>query len=114
MVCSLRVVVVHNGRSILDEPIAALRQRSRQVRKLRVRTMDDAVDDLRAALQASDAVTRVEMDSEGLIVEVADGHRDDVIQLAREHGGLRELVEERRSLEEVFRDLIAEPQETPA
>ena len=112
-VCS-RVVVVHNGRSILDEPIAALRQRSRQVRKLRVRTMDDAVDDLRAALQASDAVTRVEMDSEGLIVEVADGHRDDVIQLAREHGGLRELVEERRSLEEVFRDLIAEPQETPA
>jgi hypothetical protein len=45
--------------------------------------------------------------ADAVSVEAADDRRAQLAQLAEANGGLRELVEERLSLEEVFRDLIA-------
>jgi ABC-2 type transport system ATP-binding protein len=112
--CS-RVVVVDRGRDMLNEPIADLRRRSRQVRKLRVRIMDDDLQPLQTALTACDWVAACELDDDGLLVEVSEGHRRELVDLIQANGGLRELAEQRRSLEEVFRDLIGQaPQEDAA
>jgi ABC-2 type transport system ATP-binding protein len=103
-----RVVVVHRGRVVADEPVTALRERAASLTRLlvRLRTSDTGV--FSAALARLPGARVVSQDSPDAVrIEAPPDRRGDVVALAESSGGLRELVEERRSLEEVFRDLIA-------
>jgi ABC-2 type transport system ATP-binding protein len=103
-----RVVVVHRGRVVADEPVTALRERAASLTRLlvRLRTSDTGV--FSAALARLPGARVVSQDSPDAVrIEAPPDRRGDVVALAEASGGLRELIEERRSLEEVFRDLIA-------
>jgi len=104
-----RVVVVHQGRVVVAESIEALRHRASQVTRLRLRVRDGAIEPLRAALAATSWAQVVGVDADVLTVDAPPDRRAELVLLVEAHGGLRELVEERRALEEVFRDLIATP-----
>jgi ABC-2 type transport system ATP-binding protein len=103
--CS-RVVVVHRGRTVAVESVDALRRRAAQVTRvsLRLRTTDSTA--LRAALTACGWATVIAGEGDTIAIDAASDHRGELVLLAEHHGGLRELIEERRSLEDVFRDLI--------
>jgi ABC-type multidrug transport system ATPase subunit len=124
-----RVVVVHRGRVIVEEPIAALKARATRSTRVRVRllsgdtaafatvlgqqtwasgiiTADDGVTletppDARSALVAL-------AEADGVTLETPPDARSALVALAEAHGGLRELAEERLSLEAVFRDLTGQ------
>jgi ABC-2 type transport system ATP-binding protein len=102
-----RVVVVHRGRTVAAEPVEVLRRRAGQVTRLRVRTRAGGTTALAAALAASGWATSVTDAGDGLAFDAPVERRADVVALAEAHGGLRELGEERRSLEAVFSDLIS-------
>lgn len=103
--CS-RVVVVHRGRTVTVESVEALRRRAAQVTRvsLRLRTTDSSA--LRAALNSCGWATVIAGEGDTIAIDAASDHRGELVLLAEHHGGLRELIEERRSLEDVFRDLI--------
>lgn len=103
--CS-RVVVVHRGRTVAVESVEALRRRAAQVTRvsLRLRTTDSSA--LRAALNSCGWATVIAGEGDTIAIDAASDHRGELVLLAEHHGGLRELIEERRSLEDVFRDLI--------
>lgn len=103
--CS-RVVVVHRGRTVAVESVDALRRRAAQVTRvsLRLRTPDSTA--LRAALGTCGWATVIAGEGDTVAIDADSSHRGDLVLLAEQHGGLRELIEERRSLEDVFRDLI--------
>jgi ABC-2 type transport system ATP-binding protein len=110
-----RVVVVHRGRTIVAEPIDALRRRATRSHRVRLRLRQGDPAVFAAALAALPWAAGVALAGEGVVAEAGDEHRAELVALAEAHGGLRELVEERLSLEEVFRDLIAgPPQAAPA
>jgi ABC-2 type transport system ATP-binding protein len=102
-----RVVVVHRGRTVASEGIDALRRRARQVSRLRVRVREGATAPLCAALRGAGWATVVEEQGDGVLLDAPEQRRGELVALIEAHGGVRELSEERRSLEEVFRDLIA-------
>lgn len=104
--CS-RVVVVHRGRIVADEPVDDLRQRAARVTRLRLRLRSGDTASLRAALEKAGWAQIQTTEQDTVVVEAPSERRSDVVALVEAHGGLRELIEERRSLEEVFRDLIA-------
>jgi len=104
--CS-RVVVVHRGRTVAAEPIEALRRRATQVTRLRLRTRTPDASALHAALRAAAWVQMVSSDGDTALIDAPPERRAELVALSEAHGGLRELSEERRSLEDVFRDLIA-------
>jgi ABC-2 type transport system ATP-binding protein len=105
-----RVVVVHRGRVVVSESIEALRHRASQFTRLRLRVRDDGkLSELATALEQADWATVVHTDADAVTIDAPQDRRGELVKLVESHGGLRELVEERRSLEEVFRDLIAEP-----
>ena len=103
--CS-RVVVVHRGRTVAVETVEVLRQRAAQVTRVNLRLRSGDSTDLRAALATCPWATVVATQADGLSLDADSAHRGELVTLAERHGGLRELVEERRSLEDVFRDLI--------
>jgi ABC-2 type transport system ATP-binding protein len=105
--CCSRVVVVHRGRTVAEEPIEALRRRATQVTRLRLRTRADDASALCAVLQASGWATVVSAGGDGALIDAPPERRGELVALIEAHGGVRELSEERRSLEDVFRDLIA-------
>jgi ABC-2 type transport system ATP-binding protein len=105
--CCSRVVVVHRGRTVAAESIDALRQRTAQVTRLRIRSRQPDTTELILALNACKWVTMLEHLGDTLIIDAPSDQRDTLVSLVQAHGGLRELIEERRSLEAVFRDLIA-------
>jgi ABC-2 type transport system ATP-binding protein len=107
-VCA-RVVVVHRGRTIVAEPIDALRRRATRSHRVRVRLRQGDPAAFAAALAALPWASGVALAGEGVVAEAGAERRATLVALAETHGGLRELVEERLSLEEVFRDLIASP-----
>ncbi len=100
-----RVVVIHRGHVLADEPIAALRERAR-VQRVRLRLRQGDGDALAAVLAAAGWAT-VRREGAELVIDADPARRGEIVALAEAHGGLRELAEERRSLEEVFRDLVA-------
>jgi ABC-2 type transport system ATP-binding protein len=104
--CS-RVVVVHHGRTVASEPIEALRRRASLVTRLRLRLRGDDAGPLREALEKTGWATLVAIQADGVVLDAPAERRGELVALAEATGGLRELSEERRSLEEVFRDLIA-------
>jgi ABC-2 type transport system ATP-binding protein len=105
--CCSRVVVVHRGRTVADEPVSVLRQRAASATRLRLRVRSESCAPLASALAATGWARIVESGGgDTLVCEAASGRRGELVALAEAHGGLRELVEERRSLEEVFRDLV--------
>ncbi|HYE08013.1 MAG TPA: ABC transporter ATP-binding protein, partial [Planctomycetota bacterium] len=104
-----RVVVVAGGRTVLGEPIAALRARALSRTRLRVRLRDGSPAALIAALRAHAWAIDARVDGDDAVLDAPGERRGELVALAEAHGGLRELIEERRSLEEVFRDLVAAP-----
>jgi len=108
-VCS-RVVVIHRGRTVAAESIAELRARTALQRvRLRVRGGDTSA--LSAALAphawAAATITDAGSDDEALVIDCPRERRGELVAIAESNGGVRELVEVRRSLEEVFRDLTS-------
>ncbi len=105
-VCA-RVVVVHRGRTIADEPVEALRARAARAGRVRVRLCSGSPELFADRLAAEGWAAALDGDS--VVVEAAPERRSALIAAAESSGGLRELVEERRSLEDVFRDLTSAP-----
>jgi ABC-2 type transport system ATP-binding protein len=106
--CCTRVVVVHRGRTVAAESIDDLRQRTAQVTRLRLRSRTADVSALSNALKQQPWAQIIESQTDTVVLDAPANQRDAVVNLAQIHGGLRELIEERRSLEAVFRDLIGE------
>lgn len=104
--CS-RVIVIHRGRVVASETVEQLRQRAASVGRLRVRVRSGDPTALAAA--CSGWATVVQRDGDALVLDAPSDRRSELVMLVESHGGLRELTEERRTLEEVFRDLIAQP-----
>jgi ABC-2 type transport system ATP-binding protein len=98
-----RVVVIHKGRVLADEPIERLRDRAK-VTRVRVRLRDGSPESLVAALPPGAQGT---VEAGCAVIDAPPDLRPALVAAAEANGGLRELIEERRSLEEVFRDLIA-------
>ncbi len=105
-VCS-RVVVVHRGHVVANEPIEALRRRAGRIERLRLRLRSGDASAARAAAVSAGWHVHAADASDALVLEAPPERRGEVVALAEAHGGLRELAEERISLEEVFRDLIS-------
>ncbi len=105
--CS-RVVVVHRGKTVAAESIDALRQRTAQVSRLRIRTRAANNTELVTALSQQTWATIIEQHTDTVVIDAPADQRDALVSLTQSHGGLRELIEERRTLEAVFRDLIGE------
>jgi ABC-2 type transport system ATP-binding protein len=103
--CS-RVVVVHRGRTVAAEPVETLRRRTAQVTRLTLRTRQGDIAPLAQALGASGWASAVTVHDDAVSCDAPTERRGELVVLAEANGGLRELVEERRSLEAVFRDLI--------
>jgi ABC-2 type transport system ATP-binding protein len=103
--CS-RVVVVHRGRTVAVESVETLRSRAAQVTRVAMRLRSGDSAGLATALAASPWATVVSAHADSIVLDAAATHRGELVTLAEGHGGLRELVEERRSLEDVFHDLI--------
>ncbi len=104
-----RVVVVAGGRTVLGEPIAALRARALSRTRLRVRLRSGTAEALVGALRARDWALDARVDGDDAVLDAPGDRRGELVAQVEAHGGLRELIEERRSLEEVFRDLVAAP-----
>jgi ABC-2 type transport system ATP-binding protein len=103
--CS-RVVVVHRGRTVAAESVESLRRRAAQVSRLTLRIRSGDTTDVRAALATCSWATLISAHGDGLLIDADATRRGELVTIAEKFGGLRELVEERRSLEDVFRDLI--------
>jgi ABC-2 type transport system ATP-binding protein len=102
-----RVLVVHRGRVVVSEGIEDLRRRASRVTRLRLRLRSGACEPARAALAACGWANVVAAEGDAVVVDAEPERRAELVALGEARGGLRELTEERRSLEEVFRDLIA-------
>jgi ABC-2 type transport system ATP-binding protein len=111
-VCS-RVVVVHRGRTVAAESIDALRQRAQYLTRLRVRVFAPDANNLAQTLRTHAWAQNIEFIGDTLLLDAPSDKRTELITLAQTHGGLRELSEERRSLEMIFRDLISAEQIPP-
>ena len=105
--CS-RVVVVHRGRTVAAESVESLRRRAAQVTRLTLRIRSGDTADVRAALIPCSWATLVTAHGDSLLIDADATHRGELVTIVEKFGGLRELVEERRSLEDVFRDLIGD------
>jgi ABC-2 type transport system ATP-binding protein len=103
-VCS-RVVVVHRGRTVADESILDLRERAERASRLRVRVRSSDAAPLAEAVAAVGCATVIAREPDVLTLESPPDRRPELIALAERHGGLRELIEERATLEEVFREM---------
>lgn len=106
--CCHRVVLINKGSLILDESIAAFQERTHQVQRLSVRLFSNEGQAFSTAISAIDGIQVLENDERTVSLECADDLRPRVVEMAGQHGGLRELSEERRSLEDVFRDLTTQ------
>ena len=107
--CCQRVVMINQGRDILQESIEQWQNRSHDIECYRVRLQSD---NYAAFIQACEQATwcqEVKHDGINLTLQLGNNDTTPLITLAQQFGGLRELIEERRSLEEVFRDLIKQP-----
>lgn len=105
--CCRRVVMINRGAVILESSVADLRQRAAAQSMLRVRLRTGGPQALAQALETSDWAQQVSIDEDSVLCRVEESQRSQLIALAEAHGGLRELHEERRSLEEVFADVVA-------
>ncbi len=104
--CCSRVIVVNRGRGILDENIEQLKERCRQVARVRIR-LAEANGAFSEAIEAAPWAHLRKEDGAQYTIEAPEEKRSALIDLAQANGGLRECTEERRSLEDVFRDLLA-------
>ncbi|MFW5750370.1 MAG: ABC transporter ATP-binding protein [Planctomycetota bacterium] len=104
--CCDRVVMIDRGRTMLDETVAALQQRAHEIRRVRLRLSVDPAP-LAADLQGCAWITRCERDDDALVVDLDPEAQAQLVERACAHGVLLELQPWRRSLEEVFRDLIS-------
>jgi ABC-2 type transport system ATP-binding protein len=99
--CS-RVVVIHKGRTIAERSIDDLRRLGGS--RLRLRVAGDAAA-LAERMRATGWATVHAVEDGSVLCSADDGRRAELAALAGD--GLRELVEERRSLDEAFRDLVS-------
>lgn len=105
-VCA-RVVVVHRGRTVADLPVSELHRRAASLTRLRLRLRGGSSEAMKNLLVSTGWMQVLETDGDMLVLEAPPERRGELVALVEANGGVRELIEERRSLEEVFRDLIA-------
>lgn len=105
-----RVVVVHRGRVIVEEPIAELQARATRSTRVRVCLRSGSASAFAAVLATQPWATAIEVDGEQVLLAVPDAQRGELVACAEAHGGLRELTDERLSLETVFRELTGQTQ----
>ena len=105
-----RVVVVHRGRVIVEEPIAELQARATRSTRVRVRLRSGSAAAFAAVLAAQPWASAIEVDGEQVLLAVPDAERGALVAAAEANGGLRELSDERLSLETVFRELTGQTQ----
>jgi ABC-2 type transport system ATP-binding protein len=104
--CCRRVVVLHRGRDILQSSVEELQERARNASRLRVRLVEDRLPELAEALEQAPWAKDIHPEEQSLTCFCTSDGRAELVCLAQNLGGLRELVEERRSLEEVFGDIV--------
>jgi ABC-type multidrug transport system ATPase subunit len=104
--CCSRVMMINRGHCIFNESIEELQRRCRQVTQVAVRLISIDCQAFQDALSATGWAS-FELLHNTLIIDAPDEKRPDIITLAQQHGGLRECIEQRRSLEDVFRDMLA-------
>ncbi len=105
--CCDRAVMIDNGRTVLDEPVGVLQRRAHQICRalLRCRAPAKAME---TALEAAPWVRSFTRHGEQTwSIDLDDDARDRLLPLALDLGPVDEFSPEKRSLEEVFRDLIA-------
>jgi ABC-2 type transport system ATP-binding protein len=107
-VCS-RVVVVHRGRLVAEESIEALRSRATRTTHVRVRLRSGDGSALASVLKTITWASDVAHNADTVTITCAAEHRAELVQITEAHGGVRELGEERVTLEEVFRGLTMVP-----
>ena len=109
--CCDRVVMIHQGRNLLDETVHDFQARRQEQSELRLKLVEAQAQQLADAWHAQhDQTIEVVHDHELRLPGNID--RDAVVTTAIQHGGVAELVAKQRSLEEVFSQLIAA--ETPS
>ncbi|TVR13070.1 MAG: ABC transporter ATP-binding protein [Planctomycetota bacterium] len=106
--CCRRVVMIHRGTVVLQASVAELRQRAAAQSILRLRLREGGPQGLAQVLEASDWAQDIRIDEDCVLCRVDASRRAELVAAAEAHGGLRELHEERRSLEEVFADVVAD------
>jgi ABC-2 type transport system ATP-binding protein len=106
--CCSRVVIVDHGQVVLTESVTSLQERTRRLSQVGVRLLDASRHEgFRAAAALAPWCEGAETTEDRVLVTATPEHRAAIIGLAQEHGGLRELVEVRRSLEDVFSEIVA-------
>ena len=106
--CCQRVVMINRGRVVMQASIDELRARAGQQARLRVRMASGGSAALAQHLQQQPWASEAVVEGDAVLCRVAAADRNLLIQAAQQHGDLRELIEERRSLEAVFADVVAE------
>lgn len=109
--CCSRVVILRQGRDILHASIEELRERARSRSRLRVRLNTTITDTITTELAQKTWADDITTEHDAILLTCNNDARSELVQFAQAHSGLRELVEERRSLEDVFEDIIE--QEAP-
>ena len=110
--CCRRVVMINKGEVIARSTVDEMQQRAAKQARVRVRMAGDAAQIFVKELQQQDWARDVEQQSDGLTCYVESEDRRKLIELAQKVGDLLELIEERRSLEEVFADVVNESENT--
>ena len=88
--CS-RVVVVHRGRTVAVESVETLRRRAAQVTRVNLRLRSGDATSLCEALTGRTWATVVNNNSDTLVLDAGADHRGELVALAEQHGGVRDL-----------------------
>lgn len=104
--CCDTVVMINQGRVVMRGAVSDLANRAAQHARLRLRLRGD-IDALAERLRPEPWIADLAVDAPGeLRCRVDEGRRSQLLTIAAAAGEVLELLEERRSLEEVFADII--------
>ena len=112
--CCRRVVMINKGQVIMRSTVDDMRDRAAKQARIRLRMGDNGAQALADALQAMEWASDVSHESHHVLCYVEAEHRRALVETAQKYGTLLELIEERRSLEEVFADVVHESEATPS
>lgn len=104
--CCSRVIMLNRGRCILNEDITSLQSRCRDLTHVHIQLLNNE-NTFATAIEALDWAQLIN-DEDGYTIQAPAEQRAALVQLAQDHGGLRELREQRHSLEDVFRNILQE------
>ena len=104
--CCDRVVMIHQGRNLLDESVAAFKHGAKNKPELRLRLQQEQATAFAEDWQQHHPDDQLSIVSSHLSYAVPAYRPRCSAACAARHGGIAELLSEQRSLEEVFSQLI--------